>query len=1217
MNKTAIKNYAIWARNKLIADISYKAGLLGITEKGIKSPLPQSTQTVQFFDIGTKEPSSITGTEIQQRKKLVEEIERKAKQSDYSSAFKNVIDEVAYTWFNRLIAIRFMEVNDYLPTRIRVLSSESKGKAEPDLVTHALEANLDYSAYEKDRIIQLKHENKLDELFRMLFIKQCNALNINLPELFEKTSDFTELLLNVSFTDKEGMVYHLVNDISEDDFNVSKEGQVEIIGWLYQYYNEERKNEVINIYKGTIKKDDIPAATQLFTTDWVVRYMVDNSLGRYWLERNPDSKLAGKLQYLAKPKNGEIKTVNEKIVAQEMTVFDPCMGSGHILVYAFDVLMEIYKESGYTERDAAQLIVQNNLFGLDIDNRAYQLAYFAVMMKARSYDRRFLTRGIEPNVSAILETNEISKFTIDCITNDKNQNKVGEYLTQIYKDAKEIGSLISVEKHDYEAFIEYLNNCSMRGQLSIESANWVRITEPLMKKIAFQASIMSKNFAVVCTNPPYMNKLEGQLKKFVIENYKAYSGDLFSVFMYRNFNYCKKDGYTAFMTPLVWMFIKTYENLREFIVNNKSIVSLIQMEYSAFEEATVPICSFILRNNHNKTLGVYYRLTNFVGGMEVQKNKVLEALGKSDCDYHYEANQDNFKIIKGTPIAYWLNKSALDAFNHRPLEGIAKPRQGMATSDNNRFLRLWYEVDKGKTYLHATSPLEAIESGCKWFPYNKGGSFRKWYGNNDYLINWGNDGAEVKALAAKLYKNVTRTIKNMQFYFQKGVTWTTLSSGSFSARYCDEGFLFDTKGSTCFFNNDDYILYCTAFLNSKVVNSLLQVLAPTLDYNAGSIAKLPFAFEEKYKDIVDSITINQIEISKRDWDSFETSWDFKRHPLLPSNTVDNDSSSTSSFYISNLYENFRLEVNHNFKTMKSNEEEINRIFIKIYGLQDNLTPELHKNEISIHFIPEDGETKSAKGNSFALTKQDTIKSLISYAVGCMFGRFSPDVDGVLYTGGVWDNTNNKTYFSDMDNILPITDEEYFEDDVVGMFVEFIKKIFGQETLEHNLNFIANALGKNDKSSREIIRDYFLNDFFKDHCSNYSVTGSGKRPIYWLFDSGKQNGFKALIYMHRYDENTIGNLRIDYLHRMQRIYENEIARMQDTIENSKDAREVASATKRKEKLIKQLQESKEYDEKIAHLALARTSIDLDDGVKVNYEKVQTDRSGKKLDVLAKI
>ena len=737
MNKTAIKNFAIWARNKLIADISYKAGLLGITEKETKSPLPQSTQTVQFFDIGTKEPSSVTGVEIQQRKRLVEEIERKAKQSDYATAYKNVIEEVAYTWFNRLIAIRFMEVNDYLPTRIRVLSSENDGKAEPDLVTHALEANLDYSAYEKDRIIQLKLDNKLDELFRMLFIKQCNVLNVNLPELFEKTNDYTELLLNVSFTDKEGVVYHLVHDIAEDDFNVTKEGQVEIIGWLYQYYNEERKNEVINIYKGTIKKDDIPAATQLFTTDWVVRYMVDNSLGRYWVERNPLSKLSRKLNYYVKPKNTEDHFINEKISPEDLTIFDPCMGSGHILVYAFDVLMEIYKESGYAERDAAQLIVKNNLFGLDIDNRAYQLAYFAVMMKARRYDRRFLTRDIEPNVSAIMETNELSTFDLDGITNDKIQNRVGEYLIKIYKDAKEIGSLISVEKNDYSAFIEYLHNCSGAGQLSIESDYWFREIKPVMKKIAIQASIMSKKFSIVCTNPPYMNKLEGQLKRFVVEEYKSYSGDLFSVFMRRNFDYCNPNGYLGFMTPFVWMFIKTYEKLREYIIGQKSITTLVQMEYSAFEEATVPICSFVLKNGGENEKGMFNKLSDFKGGMEIQKQKVLEALSDKNCNYFYETSKENFSQIPGSPIAYWASDNLIRSFNGKTVKDYGFAGIGMRTGDNQRFLRMWHEISKASMLTGCKNRQEQVQSGLKWIPYNKGGDFRKWYGNNSYVVKIG------------------------------------------------------------------------------------------------------------------------------------------------------------------------------------------------------------------------------------------------------------------------------------------------------------------------------------------------------------------------------------------------------------------------------------------------------------------------------------------------
>ncbi len=1175
MNKTAIKNFAIWARNKLIADIIYKAGLLGITEKGIKSPLPQSTQTVQFFDIGTKEPSSVTGVEIQQRKKLVEEIESKAKQSGYAKAYKNVIEEVAYTWFNRLIAIRFMEVNDYLPTRIRVLSSESNGKAEPDLVTHALEVNLDYSAYEKDRIIQLKHENKLDELFRMLFIKQCNALNANLPELFEKTSDYTELLLNVSFTDKEGVVFHLVNDISEDDFNVSKEGQVEIIGWLYQYYNEERKNEVINIYKGTVKKDDIPAATQLFTTDWVVRYMIDNSLGRYWIERNPKSKLSEKLQYLVKSCNGEIQFVDEKISPQELTVFDPCMGSGHILVYAFDVLMEIYKESGYAERDAAQLIVKNNIFGLDIDNRANQLAYFAVMMKARSYDRRFLDRDIEPNVSAIVETNGISKFAFEGITNNKSQNRIGEYLINVYKDAKEIGSLISVDMNDYTAFIEYLNNCTLAGQMSIESDHWLNEIKPSMRKVARQAWIMSKRFSVVCTNPPYMNKLEGNLKNFVIEEFKPYSGDLFSVFVYRNFEFCKTNGYSAFMTPFVWMFIKTYEQLRKYIINNKSITTLVQMEYSAYEEATVPICSFVLKNGKDSNKGIFIKLSDFKGGMAKQKEKVLEAISNKSCNYLYETSAENFLRIPGCPIAYWVSAAVLDVYRKGTALGtIAAPRKGNSTSNNARFLRLWFEIEWEKANIGAEEIIVEETLTRRWYPYNKGGGYRKWFGFQEYLIDWYNDAQAIRSIP-------TAVIANYQYFMKPGLTWSTVSSTNFSIREFGKGFIFD-NGGCCIFDLGKRKNYLLGLLNTNVFKYIFGQMNPTLNFQSGEVAKFPIIDSDNSR--IEELSPQCVTLSKADWDSFETSWDFERHPLICGERM-----------VADAFSKWGRKVAERFDTLKANEEELNQIFINIYGLHDELTPEVDDKDVTVRHADLGRE----------------IRSLISYAVGCMFGRYSLDVEGLAYAGGDWDSSNYKSFIPDKDNILPICDDEYFHDDIVGRFVAFVRIVFGASTLEENLNFIASAIGGKG-TPREVIRDYFISGFYKDHCKIYQ-----KRPIYWLFDSGKQNGFKALIYMHRYDENTIGNLRIDYLHRMQRIYENEIARMQDTIENSRDAREVTAATKRKEKLIKQLQETKEYDEKIAHLALARTPIDLDDGVKVNYEKVQTDRDGKKLDVLAKI
>lgn len=738
MNKTAIKNFAVWAREKLISDITYKASMLGITDSGIAEPLPISTNDLLFFDIGTKDYAEVSGNEIKQRKALVDAINAKEKGSkSYKEAFEYIVEEVAYTWFNRLVAIRFMEINDYLPSGIRVLSSENAAKNEPDFVTTPFDTDLEFTPFEQDRVIQLKDENKLDELFRMLFIKQCNKLHEVLPELFEKTDDYSELLLTISFTDTDGIVHHLVHDIDEDDFNVEKEGQVEIIGWMYQYYISKKHEEVIDPLHGkTIKKEDIPAATQLFTTDWVVRYMVDNSLGRYWIERNPQSKLAEKLDFFVTPKDGKINYIDEKIYPTDMTFFDPCMGSGHILVYAFDVLMEIYRECGYSDRDAALNIVQNNLYGMDIDKRAYQLAYFAIMMKARSYNRRALTKGISNNLSVVEESNSIDKFICDDLTNDSEQNKIGEYLVDVYRDAQEIGTLQTVEARDYASFIEYLKSVeNITYQIEISTTAWINDTLPKMIQLAKQAEIMSEKYAVVCTNPPYMNKLEGQLKKFVVDNYKAYSGDLFSVFMYRNFGYCKTEGYSAFMTPNVWMFIKTYENLRKYIINNKHITTLIQMAKGAFfKEATVDIASFVLKNSKCDKHGLYFRLEDFKGDMEVQKQKVLEALTNKDCGYFYEADQSNFSKIPGSSIAYWVSDAFVKVFKYgKPLEKEAYSFQGIITGNNNYFLRLWHEVSLLKVKVNICNQ-EKEKFNNAWVPYNKGGGFRRWYGNNEYLL---------------------------------------------------------------------------------------------------------------------------------------------------------------------------------------------------------------------------------------------------------------------------------------------------------------------------------------------------------------------------------------------------------------------------------------------------------------------------------------------------
>lgn len=1051
MNKTAIRKFAEWAREKLIEDIKYKAGIVGITENGIAEKLPQSTSDTYFYDVGTKDYTKISGIEIKQRDALVKAIQTKERcYKSYQEAFENVIEEVAYTWFNRLIAIRFMEVNDYLPSGVCVLSSENKAKKEPDLVTTPFDTDLEFTSYEQDRIIQLKDDNKLDELFRMLFIKQCNKLHDILPELFEKTDDYSELLLTISFTDPEGIIHHLINDIEDVDFRINDEmytddgkikadGQVEIIGWLYQYYISKKHDEIVNIYKGTVKKADIPAATQLFTTDWVVRYMVDNSLGRYWIERNPQSKLAEKLEFFVTPKNGEIQYVDEKISPTDLTFFDPCMGSGHILVYAFDVLMEIYREVGYSDRDAAVSIVENNLFGMDIDKRAYQLAYFAVMMKARSYNRRALTKGIYNNLAVVEESNSVDKFICNGLTTDSEQNKIGEYLVEAYKDAQEIGTLQTIEKKDYNGFVTYLNNIdNSAGQIDLFSTAWLNDTLPQMVQLAKQAEIMSNKYAVVCTNPPYMNKLEGQLKKFVVDNYKAYSGDLFSVFIYRNFDYCKIDGYSAFMTPFVWLFIKTYEALRKYIIDTKAITTLVQMEYSAFEEATVPICSFVLKNGRATEKALCFRLSDFKGGMEVQKQKVLEAIENKKCGCFYEAGQNDFRRIPGSPLAYWATEAITEVFqNSKLLTEIANPRQGLITGDVNRFVRKWYECSL--TNLNLSAKISDPQRIGKWFPYCNGGAYRKWYGNNDDVVNWLNDGVEVKGFVDDKGKQRSRP-QNQQYYYREGGTWSAISSSSFSVRYFPEGFLFSNAGMAIYAEHNQ-LLYLIGFLNSKLSQTYLGLFNEGLNYNQGDIAKLPIVKSE-IEDKVCKKVMETVEISKAEWDSFETSWDFQKHPLI-SYAVDK---------VSTSFEMWSKECAERFNQLKANEEELNRIFIDIYRLQDELTPEVEDKDVTVR----------------QADLQRDIKSLISYAVGCMFGRYSLDEDGLAYAGGEWNDSKYDTFIPDEDNCIPITDEEYFEDDIVGLFCAWLKKVYGEDTLEENLDFIANALGNKGKTSITVI-----------------------------------------------------------------------------------------------------------------------------------------------------
>ena len=1239
MNKTAIKNFAIWARNKLIADIHYRAGLLGITAEGIANPLPQSTGDTQFYDIGTAEPYSIHGQAVKQRKRLVELLNKKAEESDFATAYKYVLEEVAYTWFNRLIAVRFMEVNDYLPSHIRVLSSES-GKVEPDLVTTPFDADLEFTEAERASVIQMKQDNQLDELFWLLFIKECNALNEILPALFEKTNDYTELLLSISVIDKEGVVYHLVNDIPEEDFDVEKGGQVEIIGWLYQYYNTEPKAEVFGRPSGTkIKKEDIPAATQLFTPDWIVRYMVENSLGRLWVEGHPEQKdnflpseaeqtayredhsiQDGKWHYYLEEAEqepevqeqlAEIRKEYANLNPEDIRCIDPCMGSGHILVYLFDVLMQIYEAQGYTRRDAAQSILKNNLYGLDIDDRAAQMAYFAVMMKARQYDRRILIRGIVPHVYAIQESNEINREQLDYFGNSLNETAKNTARIQMEKlldtlvDAKEYGSILRVENYSWDLLRCFVDDASMSGQISMNTLH-LDDTQIRLRELVEIGQCLAQKYDVVVTNPPYMGSsgMSRKLSNYVKKNYPDSKSDLFAVFIESCGHMVKDNMFQAMITQHAWMFLSSFEKLREKLLL-KDTVNMAHLGPRAFEEIggeVVQTASFVLRNSHVADYtGTYCRL---IEPTTQQGKEDMFLTGKK----RYTAKQSNFFKIPGSPVAYWVSDAMLTLFDSDTIVGtFFDARSGLQTNDNNRFLRLWFEVNLLKIGFNG----ETISK--KWFPHLKGGAFRRWYGNMEYVVNWEHNGKEILDLASKLYGSPTRTAKSMDKYFLPGLTWSDVSTGLFSVRKTNPGSIFDTTAPTISPKSGGYPpAELLAYLNSNVAQIVLELLAPTIHYNCGAVALLPYI---EYKSLKCSKIVRDcVFLSCIDWDAYETSWDFKHHPLVRLKLAGAYAwgEKPHIMRLSSAYKAWKLECEGRFEKLKANEENLNRIFIDIYGLQDELSPDVAEKDVTVHriFDTKDDVPQSMQGNNYVRTKRDEIVSLLSFAVGCMFGRYSLDVEGLAYAGGDWDSSQYTTYIPDEDNILPITDEEYFEDDIVGMFCAWVKKVYGPDTLEENLDFIASALGNKGNSSREVIRNYFLKDFFKDHCKTYQ-----KRPIYWLFDSGKQNGFKALVYLHRYNADTIGNLRVDYLHRMQRVYESEIHRMQDMIDNSTNAREVAASTKRKDKLQKQLKECREYDEKIGHLALSRIELDLDDGVKVNYRKVQTARDGKFYEVLA--
>ncbi len=1175
MDKNAIKKYAVWARRELIERVSQRALIYEISAE----------------DAGDPNADSVNGhllsqAEKRQRQALISRIREKG--------FQQVMEEVAYTWFNRFAALRFMEVNGYLPTHIRVFTDDA-GEFKPQILTEAIHLELD--GLDMNRVYELENANKSEELFKYLLIVQCNALNSILPGMFQKIEDYTELLLPDNLLREGSVIEQMVTMIPEEDWT----DQVQIIGWLYQYYNTEPKDKVFADLKKNIKitKENIPAATQLFTPDWIVHYMVENSLGRLWLEGHPESKskllptqeeqeayIAGNREkndpkwhyYLEEAEQepeveaqlAEIRKEYAALKPEEIRVIDPCMGSGHILCVLFDTLVRIYEDYGFTAREAAAKIVENNLWGLDIDDRASQLAYFAVMMKARQCDRRFFTRNVQPHVYAIEESNGITSAPMHDMGLNLSQEEYGEAVKQAMRlaeemhDAKEYGSIIHVTPCDWDLLRRFAVPREEDGQLRFDVHGEIEASARLQRLINV-GEALSQKYHVVVTNPPYMGAqgMSDKLAEFAKRCYPETKSDLSTICMEKCLAMCETKGLMAMINIPVWMFLSTYEPMRKTILRKHTYVNMVHPGRGIFGSDFGTVTFVIAKYYVENYTGLYHRLFTKQGevdSVDEREQAFLSRKGK------FVAKQENYAKIPGAPIAYWISDTIFESYRFPSLSSFGRPCKGIDTGDNRVFLRMWFEIEKKKMSYPKEEPLSKEDiHEHKWFPYNKGGDYRRWYGNNDYLLNWADNGAQLKAFRKS-------NLRNKDVYLNKGITWSTVTSAQSSMRLFNYGFFFDNGGS-CLYANE-HLLYILGFLNSNVAKNYLGI-SPTLNTQPGDIGRLPFAFDVEKEGAINNLVSECVRVSREDWDSFEFSWDFREHPFITSARW--AARDGEAITIKQAFEDWKGVADGRFRKLKENEEELNRLFIEIYSLGDELSPEVEDKDVTVR----------------KADWQRDVRSFISYAVG---------KPGLIYAGGEWDASKYTKYQPDKDAIIPICDDEYFEDDILGQFVSFVEKAFGKEALEENLRFIADALGGKG-SSRDVIRNYFINDFYEDHLKVYQ-----KRPIYWLFDSGKKNGFKCLIYMHRYQPDTIARIRTDYVHEQQSRYRTAIADLETRIANAGTSERV-KLTKQLTKIQEQAEELRVYEEKIHHLADQMIRIDLDDGVKVNYAKFQ--------DVLAKI
>lgn len=1172
MNKNAIKNYAIWARNELITRVTQKAFEYGVSKDNI---IDSNADSING--------RLLTAEEKQQRQKLVSEVKEKG--------FEQVMEEVAYTWFNRFIALRYMEVNNYLPNRVRVFTNENND-FKPQILDEA--ANLELEGLDREKVYQLLESNKNEELYKLLLLATCNDMHTYLPGMFETIDDFKVLMFPENLLRNESVLGKLISDIDAESWL----DQIQIIGWLYQFYNSDLKDEVFaKTKKVKMDKIDVPAATQLFTPNWICEYMIENSLGRLWLEKDSTSSIKNLPHFIQENIFSESK---KNIAIEQITFFDPCMGSGHVLVCAFDIFMKIYIEQGWKKQDAVESILKNNLYGLDIDNRAYQLAYFSVMMKARFYDRKILKKGIKINIYPIQESNSFPFDYLSYIHSDLAK-EIQEILNEMV-DAKEYGSLVQTSSRDYLKILRELSG--------LEDNLFADDVRKQLVPIILVAELLAKKYDVVVTNPPYMGNrmMSVKLTQFVKVNYPDSKSDMFSVFIEKCRDFTKDNSYYAMITQPSFLFLTAFEKLRKKIINSQTLISLLHMGRGIFG-VDFGSTAFVIKNQKNKGYsGQYMRLHQstfqyidaeqiediFLNANENHDYKFnFSKLNISEdenitLDYeqqiYYQTNQTSFLEIPGTPIAYWLSTEFLKTFKGKKIGDYANVITGMTTGNNTEFLRLWYEVPFGSISIKEQKMSNINFSAKKWIPYSKGGDRRNWYGNYDYVVNW---------TRKDEFNRSKTTLQHL--YLKEALTWPFISSGKFSARYLEPGFLWDVAGSPAFVNDEKFKYYILGFMCTKLADKYLKIMNPTINIQAIDIAKLPLIINDEYHNEIDNMVKQCIELSKADWDSFETSWDYQIHPIVryardgqkrkpwlhDEYYPEGDSQSLEWCYLK-----WNEECENRFKLVKKYEEQINTIFNKIYKLE---------NEIDSTIIDTDVTVRKADINR-------DIKSLISYAVGCMFGRYSLDVEGLVFAGGEWNNTKYSVFIPDADNIIPICDDEYFPDDIVGRFIEFVKVVYGEESLEENLEFISKALGGKG-TPREILRNYFLNDFFKDHCNTYQVTGSGKRPIYWLFDSGKKNGFKALIYIHRYTPDLIARMRTQYIHEQQARYRNQIEMLEKQVDSDISTSERVRLNKQLKKFREQDEELRKYEEKIHHWADRMEPMDLDDGVKANYAKFQ--------------